>query len=137
MFEISNLHQKPNLELLQNQKKISKTEKRYLDGLENELGLKINRQVLFPSGQGWNYTLDGVIEDSQVVIEYDGAENHESEIKQHKDNKRDLILLKNGFSVYRFQWFGLVPRSEYQTALNQAIKDSSREIKILLKLKSL
>ena len=112
---------------------LSKTEKAYLDGLEQKLGQKIIRQVVFGK-----WLVDGLLTNSNVIIEYDGPQNHQSPEKQIKDERRDDEFLKMGFQIYRLQWYEFVKDSKlYQKALKNAVEFSAKDISILIQLSKL
>ena len=126
-------NQKPNLEKMYKLHSVSKTEKAYLDGLEQKLGQKIIRQVVFGK-----WLVDGLLTNSNVIIEYDGPQNHQSPEKQLKDEKRDDEFLKMGFQIYRLQWYEFVKDSKlYQKALQNAVEFSAKDIKTLIQLSKL
>ena len=126
-------NQKPNLERMYKLHSVSKTEKAYLDGLEQKLGQKIIRQVVFGK-----WLVDGLLTNSNVIIEYDGPQNHQSPEKQLKDEKRDDEFLKMGFQIYRLQWYEFVKDSKlYQKALQNAVEFSAKDINILIQLSKL
>ena len=126
-------NQKPNLERMYKLHSVSKTEKAYLDGLEQKLGQKIIRQVVFGK-----WLVDGLLTNSNVSIEYDGPQNHQSPEKQLKDEKRDDEFLKMGFQIYRLQWYEFVKDSKlYQKALQNAVEFSAKDIKTLIQLSKL
>lgn len=125
--------QKPNLERMHKLHSVSKTEKAYLDGLEQKLGQKIIRQVVFGK-----WLVDGLLTNSNVIIEYDGPQNHQSPEKQLKDERRDDEFLKMGFQIYRLQWYEFVKDSKlYQKALQNAVEFSAKDISILIQLSKL
>ena len=129
-YSRSQVDQKPNLENLYNQTGISKTEKAFLDGLEIKLGQKIIRQASFGK-----WLLDGLLANRNIVIEYDGPENHQDQKKQDKDWRRDKELLAKGFIVYRLQWFDFIKDYNlYQKALRNCIEFSAKDINILIQL---
>ena len=126
-------NQKPNLERMYKLHSVSKTEKAYLDGLEQKLGQKIIRQVVFGK-----WLVDGLLTNSNVIIEYDGPQNHQSPEKQIKDERRDDEFLKMGFQIYRLQWYEFVKDSKlYQKALQNAVEFSAKDISILIQLQNL
>lgn len=126
-------NQKPNLERMYKLHSVSKTEKAYLDGLEQKLGQKIIRQVVFGK-----WLVDGLLTNSNVIIEYDGPQNHQSPEKQLKDERRDDEFLKMGFQIYRLQWYEFVKDSKlYQKALQNAVEFSAKDISILIQLSKL
>ena len=126
-------NQKPNLERMYKLHSVSKTEKAYLDGLEQKLGQKIIRQVVFGK-----WLVDGLLTNSNVIIEYDGPQNHQSPEKQLKDERRDDEFLKMGFQIYRLQWYEFVRDSKlYQKALKNAVEFSAKDISILIQLQNL
>lgn len=126
-------NQKPNLERMYKLHSVSKTEKAYLDGLEQKLGQKIIRQVVFGK-----WLVDGLLTNSNVIIEYDGPQNHQSPEKQIKDERRDDEFLKMGFQIYRLQWYEFVKDSKlYQKALQNAVEFSAKDISILIQLSKL
>lgn len=126
-------NQKPNLERMYKLHSVSKTEKAYLDGLEQKLGQKIIRQVVFGK-----WLVDGLLTNSNVIIEYDGPQNHQSPEKQIKDERRDDEFLKMGFQIYRLQWYEFVRDSKlYQKALKNAVEFSAKDISILIQLSKL
>lgn len=126
-------NQKPNLERMYKLHSVSKTEKAYLDGLEQKLGQKIIRQVVFGK-----WLVDGLLTNSNVIIEYDGPQNHQSPEKQLKDERRDDEFLKMGFQIYRLQWYEFVRDSKlYQKALKNAVEFSAKDISILIQLSKL
>ena len=127
------INQKPNLEKLYQAHSVSKTEKAFLDGLEQKLGEKIIRQVNFGK-----WFLDGLLTNSNVIIEYDGPENHQSQKNQKKDLVRDREFLKMGFQIYRLQWFEFEKNYQnYQKQLQKAVEFSARDISILIQLSKL
>jgi very-short-patch-repair endonuclease len=127
------INQKPNLEKLYQVHSVSKTEKAYLDGLEQKLGEKIIRQVKFGK-----WFLDGLLTNSNVIIEYDGPENHQSQKNQNKDLARDREFLKMGFQIYRLQWFEFEKNYQnYQKQLQKVVEFSARDISILIQLSKL
>jgi len=130
----SQIDSKPDLEKMFQIGSISKTEKAFLDALEVQLGLKIERQVKFG-----NYILvDGVPGDWKIAIEYDGPQNHQSPEKQEKDKKRDRVLMAKGYSVSRLQWFDFEKDSgKYKLILQNEVKEASRAIKMLINLQKL
>ena len=126
-------NQKPNLERMYKLHSVSKTEKAYLDGLEQKLGQKIIRQVVFGK-----WLVDGLLTNSNVIVEYDGPQNHQSPEKQLKDERRDDEFLKMGFQIYRLQWYEFVKDSKlYQKALQNAVEFSAKDINILIQLSKL
>ena len=126
-------NQKPNLERMYKLHSVSKTEKAYLDGLEQKLGQKIIRQVVFGK-----WLVDGLLTNSNVIIEYDGPQNHQSPEKQLKDERRDDEFLKMGFQIYRLQWYEFVKDSKlYQKALQNAVEFSAKDISMLIQLSKL
>ena len=126
-------NQKPNLERMYKLHSVSKTEKAYLDGLEQKLGQKIIRQVVFGK-----WLVDGLLTNSNVIVEYDGPQNHQSPEKQLKDERRDDEFLKMGFQIYRLQWYEFVKDSKlYQKALQNAVEFSAKDIKTLIQLSKL
>lgn len=126
-------NQKPNLERMYKLHSVSKTEKAYLDGLEQKLGQKIIRQVVFGK-----WLVDGLLTNSNVIVEYDGPQNHQSPEKQLKDERRDDEFLKMGFQIYRLQWYEFVKDSKlYQKALQNAVEFSAKDISILIQLSKL
>jgi len=127
------IQQKPNLENLFKIQSISKTEKAFLDGLEQELGQQIIRQVVFGK-----WLVDGLLTNSNVIIEYDGPENHQSQKNQKKDLARDCEFLKMGFQIYRLQWFEFEKNYQlYQKQLQKAIEFSAKDISILIQFSKL
>jgi very-short-patch-repair endonuclease len=48
-----------------------------------------------------NYFLDFYIEDKKIDLEIDGNQH---KFRKEHDKKRDEILTKNGFIVYRIKW---------------------------------
>lgn len=127
------IRQKPNLERLFQKHSVSKTEKAYLDGLEQELGQQIIRQVVFGK-----WLVDGLLANQNIIVEYDGPQNHQSPEKQLKDEKRDDEFLKMGFSIYRLQWFKFERDSKlYQKQLQNAVEFSAKDIKTLIQLQNL
>lgn len=121
---------KQRLEKLLKEGSISKTERAFLNSLETKLQIPIHRQVKFGK-----YLLDGKLAGYRICIEFDGKENHESQIKTEKDYNRDLLLLKAGFSIYRMQWFDFVDYSLWQKEVDKQAEIAQRVIKILIKLK--
>lgn len=134
MYEKNRLSQKPNLEKLYEKKSISKTEKALLDKIEVLLNLKIDRQVLFADKK---IIVDGVVEGTKIVVEYDGPENHKSQEKQNKDKERDRWLLENGFSIYRLQWFEQIPFRFWTAEIERQAAIATRIINNLIKLQKL
>lgn len=129
----SQINQKPNLEKLYQVHSVSKTEKDYLDGLEQKLGQKIIRQVVFGK-----WLVDGLLTNSNVIIEYDGPENHQSQKNQKKDLARDREFLKIGFRIYRLQWFEFEKNYQlYQKQLKKAVEFSAKDIQILIQFSKL
>ncbi len=127
------IQQKPNLENLFKIQSVSKTEKAFLDGLEQELGQQIIRQVVFGK-----WLVDGLLTNSNVIIEYDGPENHQSQKNQKKDLARDCEFLKMGFQIYRLQWFEFEKNYQlYQKQLQKAIEFSAKDISILIQFSKL
>jgi very-short-patch-repair endonuclease len=127
------IRQKPNLERLFQKHSVSKTEKAYLDGLEQELGQQIIRQVVFGK-----WLVDGLLANQNIIVEYDGPQNHQSPEKQLKDQRRDDEFLKMGFSIYRLQWFKFERDFElYQKQLQNAVEFSAKDIKTLIQLQNL
>jgi len=128
-MEISTLiRQKPNLENLFKIHSVSKTEKAFLDGLEQKLGQNIIRQVKFGK-----WLVDGLLTNQNIIVEYDGPRNHQSPEKQAKDQKRDDEFLEMGFQIYRLQWFQFERDFElYQKALEKAVEFSAKDIQILI-----
>lgn len=125
--------QKPNLEKMYKLHSVSKTEKAVLDGLEQKLGQKIIRQVVFGK-----WLVDGLLTNSNVIVEYDGPQNHQSPEKQLKDQRRDDEFLKLGFQIYRLQWFEFEKDFRlYQKQLQNAVEFSAKDILILIQLSKL
>lgn len=132
MFERNFLNQKPDLEKMFDAHSISKTEKLFLDKLEKKLCEKIIRQVRFG-----RWVVDGLTENSGIVIEYDGKQNHESKEKKQKDEMRDqeLVLTYQVKAIYRLLWFDFInDYEEYLQALDKAVDLATDDIKILRKL---
>jgi len=124
----NHLKEKPNLEKLFKLGSVSKTEKAYLDGLEKKLGQKIIRQVVFGK-----WVIDGLLANSNVIVEYDGPENHQSTQKQEKDLIRDREFLEMGFQIYRLQWYDFEKDYQlYQKQLNEAVEFSAKDIQTLI-----
>ena len=124
----SQINQKPNLEKLYQVNSVSKTEKAYLDGLEQKLGQKIIRQVNFGK-----WLLDGLLTNQNIILEYDGPQNHQSQKNQNKDLARDREFLKMGFQIYRLQWFEFEKNYQlYQKQLQKAVEFSAKDISILI-----
>jgi very-short-patch-repair endonuclease len=133
-MEISTLiRQKPNLENLFKIQSVSKTEKAFLDGLEQKLGQNIIRQVVFGK-----WLVDGLLTNSNLIVEYDGPQNHQSQKNQNKDLFRDREFLKMGFQIYRLQWFEFEKNYQnYQKQLQKAIEFSAKDISILIQFSKL
>lgn len=126
------IRKKPDLEKLFRIHSVSKTEKAYLDGLEYKLGQQIIRQVRFG-----RWLLDGLLATNNIIIEFDGQQNHQSPEKQAKDEKRDDKFLKIGFSIHRLQWFEFERDYRlYQLALKKVVETSANHIKTLIKLQN-
>lgn len=129
----SQINQKPNLEKLYQVNSVSKTEKAYLDGLEQKLGQKIIRQVNFGK-----WLLDGLLTNQNIILEYDGPQNHQSQKNQNKDLARDREFLKMGFQIYRLQWFEFEKNyGLYQKQLKKAVEFSAKDIAILIQFSKL
>ena len=117
----------PNLAQLESQGAISQTEMLFLDLLEIELGQRITRQVMFAVDH-YYILVDGMLENHNIVIEYDGPKNHQSEAKIKKDIKRDKNLLESGFSIFRLQWF------EYCKDWHQAVDIEAKKASVIIKM---
>jgi very-short-patch-repair endonuclease len=48
-----------------------------------------------------NYFLDFYMEEKRIDLEIDGKQHNE---RQEYDKERDIILIKNGYNVYRIKW---------------------------------
>jgi len=134
-WDSCNILAKPDLAMLERQKRISKTEKKFLNVLETKLGVEILRQVVFPGFIMIDGCLDS--EDFKICIEFDGPANHKDKKKVEKDNRRDGKLMERGYSIYRCQWFELVPFSEIDGEVERRAEEAVKPIQLMMRLQNL
>lgn len=76
--------------------KVSKSETAFLDLLEKEFNVKIDRQFKI-----WGRSYDGKYKN--VLLELDGAYWHSSIKQKKKDLKKTLSAMKNGYQLIRLE----------------------------------